>query len=730
MPEEKKGLSLRRKKTTRPTISAPRQISQTRDASQDSKRPGAWDAQSTASGTSSLAVPRDGSRPRQPRLDSDKTSDLVKRRYSTRFAGSPAPDGAPPMPAMPSMPAQYAQSGRGKSRSPAKDGRSPSRGPPGQLRVDVRSLRDPNLAAEKYVQSVLADASENDIIAYQNELQNVKAHTSTELQHNVYQNRTQFVKISKEAEKLKSEMRTLRTLLGELNGALGHATSAGGGDAQGADNALSLADRKRANRSSVADLEALWTTHLQTLWKRIEGSQKYLPALPGRHVITESMRWVELNAATWKPRRRVCLVLLNDHLLVASEKKRNDLTNNANTSNRQSMYAGQQSQATALIAERCWPLQDVSLADISSTSAAHLGHNNSREHKAISNALSVRAGNESFTYATTDTAEKASLLVAFRKAQEDLRKQLAAEHGERERQLDELALLSGRNPRLRQQANGTSTDEDPAKSAGGLNRTNSILIDVDGRQQSLRQLESQLDTLDIDIALQHFEDAVARTEKLRKMARSIKGNATAQEFVLGRTKERASKLATAISRQLLQASGAMTKTQQNVSWLVRLGYEETARASYLASRTETVRARTRQIAFTGPLEPYLRDVAFVTFTLLLHTFRTFAGSFPPSSGSAVVKWGKERVDEFNEVLERHLAGQQVGFEMREQCLVVAREQAAVLGEVGVDFKGLVGRGLGGEDGRAATAGGERAKGVRSQSRGRKRQGDVGLGVNA
>ena len=61
--------------------------------------------------------------------------------------------------------------------------------------------------------------------------------------------------------------------------------------------------------------------HLQTLWKRVEGSQKYLPALPGRHIITESQRWVELNAATWKPRRRVALVLLNDHLLIARSEQ-------------------------------------------------------------------------------------------------------------------------------------------------------------------------------------------------------------------------------------------------------------------------------------------------------------------------------------------------------------------------------------------------------------------------
>ncbi|MCH1933177.1 vacuolar protein sorting-associated family 51 protein, partial [Shewanella sp. A25] len=75
--------------------------------------------------------------------------------------------------------------------------------------------------------------------------------TSTDLQQNVYQNRTQFIKISQEAEKLKSEMRTLRSLMSELTTALGHTSLSNG------TNPMSIlsddrAAAKRANRSSVA----------------------------------------------------------------------------------------------------------------------------------------------------------------------------------------------------------------------------------------------------------------------------------------------------------------------------------------------------------------------------------------------------------------------------------------------------------------------------------------------
>ncbi|PIA88804.1 Exocyst complex component exo84 [Cercospora beticola] len=701
---ESKGISLRRKKTTaaRPIISGP--IQQTpRDPSTD-RNNSTYSSVADAKSTRSDATSRE-----RLRLGGDQTSDLVKRRYSTRFtAGIPQDGPAPPMPAMPSMPSQYrsdAASQRSRSRpgpggrgpsAPASGRTSPDKGGergPSKLKIDMRALKDPNLQAEKYVQAILADATEQDIEAYQRDLQGVKAHTDADLQHNVFQNRTQFIKISKEADKLKTEMRTLRTLMSDLTGALGHAASAGGADFNTAASTLSLADRKRANRSSVANLEAMWSTHLQTLWKRVEGSQKYLPALPGRHIIMESQRWVELNAATWKPRRRVALVLLNDHLLVASEKKR-PAEAAPQKNNRQSMYGGPQgSSQTTLVADRCWPLHDVSLADISTRASTTIGHSNSKENKAIANAINVRAGNESFTYAIADSGDKLGLIVAFRKAQEDQRKLLAQEHSKREKELDQLAYLSARDPRSLKKAAAAGQDSSDANSFSSLSRSNSVLVDVDGRPQSIRWVESQVDGLDIDIALQHFEDAVSRVEKLRKMARGIKGNQTAQDIIQAKVNERASKLANVVARQLGYESGGQEATQRSVSWLLRLGFEELARTTYLGARTDTIRIRTRSLPFTGALEPYVKALSFTTFTLLLHTFRTFNVSFSSTSGSAVVKWAKERVDEFNATLARQMSSIEKDGELWNACVSIVRENAQALREVGVDFHGIVARGL-------------------------------------
>lgn len=358
--------------------------------------------------------------------------------------------------------------------------------------------------------------------------------------------------------------------MSELTGQLGQATSVGGVDAGTAKA------RRNANRSSVANLEALWNSHLQTLWKRVEGSQKYLPAIPGRHIVYESSRWVELNAATWKPRRRVHLILLNDHLLVATEKKRTDA---ASTRDARDKQGPPQLQAT-----RCWPLQDVQMADLTTRATPGSG-----DKANSSNAVNVRVGTESFTYATgsTEKAEKENLLTTHRRTVEDLRKTLEVETNDREKGQSSVGYLATRDPGLLKSPDFM----------GSLNETSfpksDVLMDVDGKPQNMRWMETQIDDLDIDIALQRFEEAVTRLEKLKRVAKGIKGNSIAQNIVTLKLNERASKLATVVTRYLKETHAWKTSTHRNVDWLVRLGFEDRAREAYLNARTEIMKKRIR-----------------------------------------------------------------------------------------------------------------------------------------
>ena len=84
---------------------------------------------------------------------------------------------------------------------------------------------------------------------------------------------------------------------------------------------------------------------MQALHIQIEGSSKFLPATSGRHIITEMDSISLLNSATYKVEHSVKFILLDDAVLVARKRARR-------TADR-----------PALVADRCWPLNDILVLD-------------------------------------------------------------------------------------------------------------------------------------------------------------------------------------------------------------------------------------------------------------------------------------------------------------------------------------------------------------------------------
>ncbi|TVY81806.1 Exocyst complex component exo84 [Lachnellula suecica] len=657
MSDQPKGKSLRTKRKPRPAISAPKQIS-----GPIQQQPGAAAPRSTG-GKSSFEAPP----PSRPPIAGGKTSDLVKRRYSTRFNNLPSDFDAtaPPVPSLPSLPSQFtASNDRGR-------GPSPARGP--GLTVDVKALRDPSLRPEQYIAGLLSDASEQEIDEYQQALRRVKNRASTDLQQNVYQNRTQFIKISKEAEKLKGEMRSLQNLMSDLKTnttALRSASSQGAAPSNDFDSGFPPTLSKRDKRSSVADRTAMWNSQLQALWKTVEGSQKFLPALPGRHVVQNAGLWIELDNATWKSRRAMQIILLNDHLLIASRKKRKVEGNNAD----------QRNAPSKLVADRCWPLLDIEMVDLAGTSESASARNK------VADAIMIRGvGQESYTYKTekSDDNDKSSLMMNFRKAVEELRKGLRSEMESSNKAKETINYFASRDPGLLKKTELLET----------LSDIKDMLIEVDGKQQNLRWVESQVDELDIDIALQCFDEAVHRVEKLNALARGLKSNVVAQDFIGFKADERASKLAGLITRELVDTHNEPKKTKINIGRLAKLGFEDRAREAYLEARGNIIHKRSRQCIFEGNLHQYIWEVSFVYFTIIKNTVSTFQTCFPPLLMSACVKWAKEQVDAFNAILARQLSSTERGGPVWTECMDQARDHAKMLADVGLDFKSLIGRGV-------------------------------------
>ncbi|KAF3061372.1 Exocyst complex component exo84 [Daldinia childiae] len=665
MSEERSKISLRSgpKRKGRPTISAPRQISDPIPNDGGVPVP-----RSTGGrvGTNNPPPPRQ----RQPPATGGKTGDLVKRRYSTRFNNLPS-DFDPSAPPVPSMPAfdisKYDQQASRPRPPPSRDGPGAglSRGVPPT--VDPKALRDPRLVPDQYVANILSEATEDEIRDYETDLRKLKARAAADLQQSVYQNRAQFIKISKEAEKLKSEMRTLRNLFKELATNTNALRAASNNHGTPMNGEFSTGLSKKDRRSSVADRTVLWNTQMQVLYKNVEGSQKFLPNSMGRHVIQDAGPWIELDNATYKSRRSMQIFLLNDHLLVASRKKRK--TDNPNDT---------RGPATKLVADRCWPLLDVEIVDMAATTESFSGRNK------LADAIMVRGvGQESFIYRTEkqEDPEKSALILNIRKAVEELRKNLQSEMEANNKAKETINYFASRDPGLLQKTELLET----------LSDIKDMLIEVDGKQQNLRWVEGQMDELDIDIALQKFDLAVDRVEKMQKLARGLKNNIIAQDFIDFKIEERCTKLAGLIIREVVDSHSQPLKTKRNVEWLNRLGFEDRARDAYLKARGDLIQKRSRQCIFQGDLHLYIWQISFVYFSIIKNTVGCFQSCFPQTMMSACVKWAKEVVDAFNVILARQLSSTERDGAVWKQCMERAKIHAEMLSEVQLDFGDLVGR---------------------------------------
>ena len=89
---------------------------------------------------------------------------------------------------------------------------------------------------------------------------------------------------------------------------------------------------------------------MQNLHTQIEGSSKFVPTTPGRHIILEMDGISALNPATFKVDHSVRFVLLDDAVLVARRRRRRNTT-----------------ETDKLIAEKCWPLTEMIVLDTKDT---------------------------------------------------------------------------------------------------------------------------------------------------------------------------------------------------------------------------------------------------------------------------------------------------------------------------------------------------------------------------
>lgn len=411
----------------------------------------------------------------------------------------------------------------------------------------------------------------------------------------------------------------------------------------------SNAAARRQHRNSLADLATLYRSQLSALWEGVEGSQKFLPFVPGRHLIAESASFTELNAATYKPTQPVHVFLLNDAMLISVKKRRGD---------------GQMK----LVAERCLNLSEIIVVDL-------------KDAAELVNAIKIKRGKETLIFRTDKAEDKKQLLAAFKKVAEDMmnkkRKEMLSEAEARK------GDFTSRMSRL--------LDYDGSSTAAGFNPVEHFGFGKhDPSGKDVGWINDWSDEMTVHIAVRDFDDAVALVEKAKRALPLVAANAHASLLFRSRLDVRSDELVALLLRDLADHSIRKSGVVRLTAWLLRLGQPEKARETLLSGRGSLLKRRARQIKFEGDISMYISELAMVCFTVIKNTCEWYMAAFRDNRmASGFVRWASKQVEVFAEMFRRQVYGSDQDDVVVAESLAVTRTHSSMLREVGLDFTFLL-----------------------------------------
>lgn len=559
----------------------------------------------------------------------------------------------------------------------------------GDPAVDLQLLSQSDFDPQAYLRAKLSHHSESSLRQFKSSLAAVKQAANDDLKRQVFKNYSEFITISKEIATLENDMLELKELLSEwkqLPQAL---------ELDDSSSAASFSDafpRSRAsgkaNRNSTIDLQQIYRAQITSLWEGIEGSQKFLPYVPGRHLIAEASSFTELNAATYKPQQSVALFLLDDLLLIATRKKR------------------QMSSKVRLVAERCFSLAEIVVIDL-------------KDGGDLTNAIKIKRARETHVYRTDRAEDKRALLNAFRRVAEELAKKRRNESygagAEGDARKRESTLLSSpcHAPQSYASLGGRSMDDGglltsvseagdgDAMQVGGGMMAAAAASAASERKDPGRWNNDFADELSVCIALREWDQAVTLIEKGRAVLSTYTStNDASWRDLSAKLTSLTSELVSAISLDFVRQHLKKSLVTRNASYLLRLDQGEKARQLFLDARTESLKKRTRQIKFEGDTGLYISELAMVHFALIKNTSEWYMAAFKDGSmASGFVEWASERVEEYAVLFRRQVFGVQeqqdeagtTNAEMVSEMREISLRLATQLNEVGLDFTFLLDR---------------------------------------
>jgi hypothetical protein len=552
----------------------------------------------------------------------------------------------------------------------------------------LKMLGDPDFNAEAFITARLADATASDIEKFNVQLSNLNGKVLSDVKASAMQTYERLKGASKELSIATSELKFLRNAINELAEITTQMKESADKTVQlelELQDELTKSNSKKKSRakdrSSILVLEKMWASEMNSLFKHVEGAQKYISAIPGRHVIAESGRWYELNAATFKTLQPAHIFLLNDLILIATRKRKVQ---------KQHLETQQQ----ALVAAQCWPLREVHLSELKPQMSEKQTY-----------AINITYNSLSYIYQTDRLDHYKKITEGYLKARNELRDISEAENIKQKQLRDSMNLLA-------LSENGSSQN---GKRYSHSRNSQMILQDLSTRMHSrsrsldnsnvlrlLKSIDNQVDDIDMKIFHEHHEDAVMSLQDLSSDLSTLKAKCNKDEQMLYniinmKIASKNDEILKQLIKHMRQTGLSSSQIEKPIIALTRLGQADVAKTLFLHNRSlsfESLMSKVPQErTMDGKLKTsdYIVALSIVKFHNIKTTIelykRLFVGQY--QSQSYLVAWGIDEVQSHIKMLQDTVQNVKfTGAQLKSSILVIHR-QVQALKESGLDVEYLL-----------------------------------------
>ncbi|AAS51599.2 ADL321Wp [Eremothecium gossypii ATCC 10895] len=567
--------------------------------------------------------------------------------------------------------------------------------------VDIyggRSLREilsnPQFQAKRFVHEKLGDATALEIDHFASNLNHLSQEIEQEIKSNINKSYNELMQVNKELAVASTELKDLRSKVQQLQVVMGQftamaekrlllekehfrqsntsvMTTKSGSTGSGLLPPVKSGAAKK-DRSSVIILEKIWTNELSSLFRSVEGAQKYIAPAPGRRILLESNDWMEINIATLKPLHATRIFLLNDMILVAvcrSDKK------------------------GELVANQCCSLRELTVAEESNyTLSFHFGN----KHHSL--------------YRSRTPTGYTALLNEIKSAKDELRDIYQAEEDNARKLRDSFTYLqstqqspsrdisSPARGHSRQRSLGTLQNTPSRASTYQENLLQNISMSMHTRSRSggvnqtavkLNLVYEELEELSVPVTRMNFGLAIKKLHSIENILKGITAEAEGEVMLLNLLRMKCNQTRTLITQKLTHVINTeysdANKLESSTKSLILLGMPAEALQLFLHNRSNFIQDLVLQVGVHDNSNSYITQVAVIRCQTIKKVAIQFQKLFEGTTAkysSVLVSWCNDEVDKHFFLMKKQLINDD---QLTPQAIKISRKQIDELKSVGMDF---------------------------------------------